>query len=55
MYYNVAMRMDVIWITLPENSVIFSAPLTVYIWASLCALEDNELLTTKWWESDVSC
>lgn len=54
MYWNIATKMDVIWVILWENSVIFF-PLTTDIWASLYALENNELLTTKWWESDVQC
>lgn len=30
-------------------------PLTANIWASLYALENNELLTSKWWESNIRC
>lgn len=44
MYHNTATRMDVIWMVLWENSVIFS-PLTADIQASLYALENNELLS----------
>lgn len=54
MYCNIAMRMDVIWRVFQENSVIFH-PLTADIWASLYALENCELLTTKGRESDIWC
>lgn len=35
--------------------ILFFPPLTADIWVSLYALENNELLTTQWWESDVWC